>query len=176
MVLEDAMMHIVDSFIRETGSDRLVLTGGTALNALANMRLLEHFDEDYNARVTGRDTRLHLWVPPVPSDAGVTLGAAYAFTASAGARQGAPLRHAFYCGRGATTREMLSALKDADDLDWHVVGSTAERGGIEAVADLMADITARDGIIACRGPARRARARSAIARSSLTPAIRVRAN
>jgi carbamoyltransferase len=83
----------------------------------------------------------------VPSDAGVTLGAAYAFAASAGARPGAPLKHAFYCGRGATTREMLSALKDADDLAWHVVGSTAERGGIEAIADLMADITAWDGII-----------------------------
>jgi carbamoyltransferase len=147
MVLQDAMIHIVDGFIRETGGDRLVLTGGTALNALANMRLLEHFDEAYYARVMGRDTRLHLWVPPVPSDAGVTIGAAYAFAASAGARPGAPLQHAFYCGRGATTREMLSALKDADDLDWHVVGSTAERSSTEAIADLMADITARDGII-----------------------------
>ena len=35
--------HIVDWFIRGTGSDRLVLTGGTALNAVANMRLLENF-------------------------------------------------------------------------------------------------------------------------------------
>ncbi len=154
LVLEDAVMHIVDGFIRATGSDRLVLTGGTALNALANMRLLEHFDEAYYARVFGRDTRLHLWVPPVPGDAGTPLGAAYAFAASAGVQPGRPLQHAFYCGRGATTREMLSALKDADDLDWHVVGSTAERGGIDAIADLMAEITAKDGIIGIvQGPA-----------------------
>ncbi len=54
MVFEDALIHIIDHFIRTTGSDRLVLTGGTALNALANMRLLEHFDEDYYRRDLGR--------------------------------------------------------------------------------------------------------------------------
>ena len=43
MVFEDALIHIVDGFIRKTGSDRLVLTGGAALNAVANMRLLETF-------------------------------------------------------------------------------------------------------------------------------------
>jgi carbamoyltransferase len=42
---------------------------------------------------------------------------------------------------------MMSALKDADDLDWAVVGNTTEAGGIEAIADLMAEITAKDGII-----------------------------
>src|SRR5271166_5362056 len=38
MVFEDALTHIVDGCMRRTGSDRLVLTGGTALNAVANMR------------------------------------------------------------------------------------------------------------------------------------------
>ena len=47
MVYEDALIHIIDCLVRTTGSDRLVLTGGTALNALANMRLLEHFDAGY---------------------------------------------------------------------------------------------------------------------------------
>jgi carbamoyltransferase len=147
LVLEDALIHIVDGLIRESGSDQLVLTGGTALNALANMRLLERFDQRYYARTLNCDTRLHLWVPPVPGDAGVAIGAAYAFAASAGAPVGPQLEHAFYCGRGATTREMMSALKDADDLDWAVVGNTSEPGGIEAIADLMAEITAKDGII-----------------------------
>jgi len=40
MVFEDALVHVVDHFIRTTGSDRLVLTGGIALNALGNMRLV----------------------------------------------------------------------------------------------------------------------------------------
>jgi len=154
LVLEDALIHIVDGFIRESGSDRLVLTGGTALNALANMRLLEHFDENYYARTLNCETRLHLWVPPVPGDAGAPLGAAYAFAASVGASPGPALQHAFYCGRGATTREMLGALKNADDLDWAVVGNTSEPGGIEAIADLMATITAKDGIFGIvQGPA-----------------------
>ena len=86
MVFEDALIHIIDCLIRKTGSDRLVLTGGAALNAVANMRLLEKFDEDYYSRVVGRaTTQLHLWVPPVPGDAGATLGAAYAFAASSSA-------------------------------------------------------------------------------------------
>ena len=74
MVFEDALIHIVDCLIRTTGSDRLVLTGGAALNAVANMRLLEKFDESYYSRVLGRRTQLHLWVPPVPGDAGATVG------------------------------------------------------------------------------------------------------
>lgn len=154
MVLEDALVHIIDGFIRASGSDRLVLTGGIALNALANMRLLEHFDEDYYGRTLGCETRLHLWVPPVPGDAGTPVGAAYAFAASVGVSPGAPLKHAFYCGRSVNTREMLSALKDADDMEWAVVGNTAEPAGIEAIADLMAEITASDGIIGIvQGPA-----------------------
>ena len=90
LVFEDALFHMIDCFIRSTGCDRLVLSGGTALNALANMHLLERFDEDYYARVLDRRTRLHLWIPPTPGDAGVTLGAAYGFALSAGISPGAP--------------------------------------------------------------------------------------
>ena len=39
------MIHVVDHLLRITGANRLVLTGGVALNAIGNMRLLEHFDE-----------------------------------------------------------------------------------------------------------------------------------
>ena len=45
LVFEDAMIHVVDHLLRVTGASRLVLTGGVALNAVGNMRLLEHFDE-----------------------------------------------------------------------------------------------------------------------------------
>jgi carbamoyltransferase len=147
MVFEDALIHVVDCLIRSTGSNRLVLTGGAALNAVANMRLLESFDESYYRRVLGQATQLHLWVPPVPGDAGATLGAAYAFAASVGAGFGPPLKHAFYCGRASSIAEILAALKSAADLAWMIVGDASRRSGIDAIADLMAFITALDGII-----------------------------
>jgi carbamoyltransferase len=147
MVFEDSLIHIIDWLSRATGSDRLVLTGGAALNAVANMRLLEKFDERCYSRVVGRATQLHLWVPPVPGDAGATLGAVYAFAASVGAGFGPPLKHAFYCGRAASISEIFVALKSATDLAWTVVGNASHRSGIDAIADLMAFITARDGII-----------------------------
>ena len=124
-----------------------MLTGGAALNAVANMRLLETFDEAYYERVLARSGRLHLWVPPVPGDAGATLGAAYAFAASAGAGLGRPLQHAFYCGRAAKLNEILSVLQSATDLEWLAAGTAADPCGINAIADLMAFITARNGII-----------------------------
>ena len=149
-----ALFHIIDGLIRKTGSDRLVLTGGAALNAAANMRVLEHFDADYFGRVLKRPTRLHLWVPPVPGNAGVTVGAAYAFAAAAGARGGANLEHAFYCGRASRLSEILFALEAAADVDWIEIGDASRPAGVEAIADFMAFITARDGIIALfQGPA-----------------------
>ena len=154
MVFEDALIHIIDCLIRTTGSDRLVLTGGAALNALANMRLLEHFDAGYYERVLKRSTQLHLWVPPMPGDAGVTVGAAYAFAAAAGAGFGPTLEHAFYCGPAPSMSAIVAALNDAADLAWVGVGDASFRPGLEAIADLMAFITARDGIIAIfQGPA-----------------------
>jgi carbamoyltransferase len=154
MVFEDALVHIIDFLIRTTGSDRLVLTGGAALNAVANMRLLEHFDESYYDRVLQRSTRLHLWVPPVSGDAGVAMGAAYTFAAAGGAGAGRPMRHAFFCGRAPTASEIFAALNAAEDVAWICVGDTAAPAGTEAIADLMAFITARDGIVAIfQGPA-----------------------
>jgi carbamoyltransferase len=154
MVFEDALIHIIDCLIRTTGSDRLVLTGGAALNAVANMRLLEHFDAGYYDRVLNRSTQLHLWVPPVPGDAGVTVGAAYAFAAAAGAGFGSKLEHAFYCGRSSSMSAIVAALNDAADTAWVSVGDASSRPGLEAIADLMAFITAKDGIIAIfQGPA-----------------------
>jgi carbamoyltransferase len=154
MVFEDGLFHVVDGLIRTTGSNRLVLTGGAALNAAANMRLLEHFDAGYYGRVLKQSTRLHVWVPPVPGDPGVTVGAAYAFAAAAGAGCGPALQHAFYCGRASRMSEIRAALEGATDVDWTSVGDASQKSGIEAIADLMAFMTARDGIIAIfQGPA-----------------------
>ncbi len=154
MVFEDALFHVIDTFIRATTCDRLVLTGGAALNAAANMRVLEHFDAGYYRRVLQKSTRLHLWTPPVPGDAGVTPGAAYAFAAAAGVHFAPSLQHAFYCGRASRLSEIHAALDSADDIEWMSLGDASLQSVKEAIADLMAFITARDGVIALfQGPA-----------------------
>jgi carbamoyltransferase len=147
LVFEDAMIHVVDHLLRQTGSHRLVLTGGVALNALGNMRLLEYFDEAWFANNQGREARLHLWVPPVPGDAGVTIGAAWLFAHLAGAPRGAPLTHAFYCGEPPPRGEIEAALR-ADDVRSQQIGEVSTPEGRAAIADLMAFMVARDGVIA----------------------------
>src|SRR4051812_19594757 len=114
LVFEDAMIHVADHVLRLTGAHRLVLTGGVALNAVANMRLLEHFDEEWFAGAQGRKARLHLWVPPTPGDAGVPIGAAWLFAQLGGAPRGAPMTHAFYCGAPPLHDDIAAALGAAD--------------------------------------------------------------
>ncbi len=147
LVFEDAMIHVVDHLLRTTGANRLVLTGGVALNALGNMRLFEHFDEAWFAKNQSRKARLHLWVPPVPGDAGVTIGAAYLFAHLAGAPRGAPLTHAFYCGEPPARAEVETALA-SDDIASQRIGEISTGKGREDIADLMAFIVAKDGVIA----------------------------
>jgi len=147
MVLEDAMIHIVDHLLRVTGANQLVLSGGVALNALANMRLLEHFDEDWFARVQNRSARLQLWVPPTPSDPGVPIGAAWMLAHLAGASQGAPASHAFYCGMPPTRDDIVASLA-APDIASKPIGSVSTTEGRDAIADLMAYCVAEGGIIA----------------------------
>jgi carbamoyltransferase len=130
LVFEDALFHIVGHLIRTTGSRKLVLTGGTALNAIANMRLLDHFPG------------LHVWVPPVPGDAGVPVGAAYHFALANGASLGEPLRHAFHCGVVPTNAEIEAALRSAHDIGWERLDDTADR-----IADLLAFCVAQDGVL-----------------------------
>jgi carbamoyltransferase len=147
LVFEDAMIHVVDHLLRSTGANRLVLTGGVALNAVGNMRLLEHFDEAWFAKAQQRTARLHLWVPPVPGDPGVTIGAAWLFAHLAGAPRGAPMTHAFYCGTAPTRQDIVSAL-EADDIASRRIGDISTAEGLEAIADLMAFMVAQSGVIA----------------------------
>jgi carbamoyltransferase len=153
LVFEDAMIHVVDHLLRSTGANRLVLTGGVALNAIGNMRLLEHFDEEWFAKAQQRKARLHLWVPPTPGDAGVTIGAAWLLAHLAGAPRGAPMTHAFYCG-GSPSRGDIATALEADDIASLRIGELSTPDGRDAVADLMAFIVARNGVIALyQGPA-----------------------
>ncbi|SDP44841.1 carbamoyltransferase [Afipia sp. GAS231] len=147
LVFEDAMIHVTDHLLRVTGASRLVLTGGVALNAIGNMRLLEHFDEGWFAQAQQRKARLHLWVPPVPGDPGVTIGAAWLFAHLASAPRGAPMTHAFHCGLPPSADDITSALK-ADDIASERIGDVSTPQGRDAIADLMAFMVAQGGVIA----------------------------
>lgn len=147
LVFEDAMIHVVDHLLRVTGANRLVLTGGVALNAVGNMRLLQHFDETWFASAQQRNTRLHLWVPPVPGDPGVTIGAAWLFAHLAGAPRGPAMTHAFYCGLPPAHADIAAAL-NADDIASQPIGDVKTSQGCDAIADLMAFIVAQNGIVA----------------------------
>ncbi len=148
MVFEDALAHIVEHLIRQTGSHRLVLTGGTALNCVANMRLLESFDERWYERQLGRsDTFLQLWVPPTPGDAGTPVGAAYAFAMKAGARPGPSLQHAFYCGLAPASSQIRAAVGAEPTLGSMPLGDCSEPQRRAQVADLLAHALAEDRIV-----------------------------
>jgi carbamoyltransferase len=135
LVFEDALFHIIGHLMRTTGSNRLVLTGGTALNAIANMRLMDHFKG------------LHVWVPPVSGDAGVAAGAAYQFALANGATFGARLHHAFYGGAAPSGDAIAVALRRIDEIAWVELGTTSDRAGRERIADLLALCIARDGVL-----------------------------
>jgi carbamoyltransferase len=147
LVFEDAMVHVVDHLLRITRANRLVLTGGVALNALGNMRLLEHFDETWFSKFQHRKATLHLWVPPTPGDPGVIIGAAWLFAHLAGAPRGAPISHAFYCGTSPNREEIAAALQ-ADDIASQTIGNISTPDGRDAIADLMAFMVAQNGVIA----------------------------
>ena len=148
LVFEDVLFHVVEHLIRTTRSSKLVLTGGIALNATANMRLLEHYDEAFYERYLGRkNTRLHLWVPPTPGDAGVTMGAAYHFAMAQGVAPGEPLQHAFFCGAPPKALEIEAALGAGTDLGKIPLGDVAAPGRREVVADLLAYLISQDGVV-----------------------------
>ena len=147
LVFEDAVFHVVEHLIRSTGSQRLVMSGGTALNCLASMRLLEHFDQAWYRRNLGRDGRLELWVPPTPGDAGIPAGAAYAFALAAGAVPGEPLRHAFLCGDAPDSGEIEQALDRSEDVGFERVGEVRTTAGRRRVADLLARLVAHDAVV-----------------------------
>jgi carbamoyltransferase len=155
LVFEDALFHIVQHLIRSTRSTQLVLTGGAALNCVANMLLLEHFNAEWYERSLGmKGVTLHLWVPPVPGDMGVAIGAAYHFAALAGARPGPPMEHAFYCGVSPQQSEINATLQETADVQSMPLGNIHDPAECERIADLMAYIVSCDGIIGIyQGPA-----------------------
>jgi carbamoyltransferase len=147
MLFEDVVFHVVGHFIRETGSRKLILSGGCALNCVANMKLLDRFDGAFYQRYIGERARLHLWIPPTPSDQGVVPGAAFNFAMSHGAEPGPPLQHAFYCGTEPRSADIRDALRQAPEIQHFEIGTMSSDGRHEELADFAAYVVSQDGIL-----------------------------
>ncbi|KAK6987668.1 Carbamoyltransferase-domain-containing protein [Favolaschia claudopus] len=147
MVFEDGIFHIVDHLIRSTQSDQLVLGGGSALNGIANMKLLEHFDCEWYKRNFGKDTCLKLWIPPTTGDAGVTMGAAYSLALRADVPCGPNLQHAAYCGIAPTAHAIQRALDNEPEVKSLRLGNVTNDTDRKKVADLMAFIVSQNGVL-----------------------------
>ncbi|MCP2243371.1 carbamoyltransferase family protein [Lentzea aerocolonigenes] len=122
--LEESILSLASLARRLTGENRLVMAGGVALNCAANGRLQRSglFQE--------------VWVPPVPNDAGVSLGAALVVDRET---RGAPvtasrLTHAFW----APTMPSLDA-QALQQLDSFEIEQHDETSLVEAVARHLAD-------------------------------------
>ncbi len=98
---EDAVLHIVRSMETRTRSRNLCISGGVALNCVANARIL-------------RDTEFkRVWVPPCASDTGAPLGSAlYHWHHTLGQPRRMEMTHAFY-GTSYTDEQIVLALKEA---------------------------------------------------------------
>lgn len=115
--LERAVLRLVEHYGRSQRLTRVCLAGGVALNCLMNQKIREH------AAVEA------VYVPPVASDAGLSLGAAY-LTAQARGDRPAPLAHAYW-GPAYSDAE-IQAVLDRAQAEYR---STADPAG--AAAELL---------------------------------------
>jgi carbamoyltransferase len=98
---EEALLHITRELYRVHKNKNLVISGGVALNCVANARILR--DTDFE----------RVWVPPVASDTGVCFGSAlYHWHNTLGNKRDFELTHAFY-GKDYSDAEVTSALDAA---------------------------------------------------------------
>jgi carbamoyltransferase len=99
VVLEEVLLDLCRWLYARTGSSRLALAGGVALNCVANTRLLDEgpFEE--------------IWVQPAAGDSGTALGAALTVAADAGDDL-VPMTTAAL-GRGWRDEQIESALNTA---------------------------------------------------------------
>ena len=97
--VEETMLHVVRALSKRHKSRNLCLTGGVALNCVANALILR--DTDYRS----------VWVPPCASDSGAPLGSAlWHYHQTLGKQRTFQLRHAFH-GIGYNESEIVEALR-----------------------------------------------------------------
>jgi carbamoyltransferase len=100
-VTEEIVLHLVRALTKKHGVRKLCLSGGVALNCVANARILEQTDIE------------RLWVPPCASDTGAPLGSAlWHYHQTLGHGRGFELKHALY-GKAYSDEEIVKALDDA---------------------------------------------------------------
>lgn len=122
-VTEETILHIAEALARQFPSRNLVITGGVALNCVAN------------ARVAASGMFERVWVPPIASDTGAPLGSAlWHYHQTSGFSRGFVLDRASF-GRQYDELEIEKAL-DAAGLAYERM---SERGLIERVAADLAD-------------------------------------
>ena len=97
--LEQAALRLIEYYTASSGIRRVCLAGGVALNCLMNQRIRES------------EWVRELYVPPICSDAGLALGAAYLYSRAFGETP-APLRHAYW-GPEFSCDEVRSVLDGA---------------------------------------------------------------
>ncbi len=104
-VTEEAIIHVVRRLEKQTPSRNLCITGGVALNCVANARIL-------------RDTAFErVWVPPCASDTGAPLGSAlWHAHQTLGLPRGPEMTHAFF--GAAYSDDAIEAALRAAGLTW----------------------------------------------------------
>lgn len=146
MVFEDGFAHILDFLIKKTNSNKLVLTGGAALNCISNMRMLKSFDNTYYQRYIGVNKTLEMWVPPVPSDCGVALGAPFQFAMQNGAPSKNNFASPYLVGNGPSLEEIESALSSSPSIKSAQILDLNTPSELEKLAEFMVDIVEDDGV------------------------------
>ncbi len=103
-LFEDGVAHVLDHWLAATGARRFVWTGGTALNCVASLSLMERY----------ADRGIELWVPPFPGDNGIAAGSALRLAWKTGlVKHVRPLEHAFLGGGQIQTADIESAVRAA---------------------------------------------------------------
>ncbi len=87
-------------------------------------------------------------MPPVPNDAGVTIGAAYMGAYLAGYGLGSAVEHAFYCGMPPAENAIRAALAASPDVEWLELAPADGDQARARYADFMAFMTAQDAVFA----------------------------
>ena len=122
-VTEEVVLHIVRSLLRTFPERDLCMSGGVALNCVANAKVLEETDVR------------RLWVPPCASDTGAPLGSTlWHHHMQLGHRRQFELKHAYY-GLAFTERDIQRSL-DAAGLQY---ARCAEPDLLRRVARDLAD-------------------------------------
>lgn len=107
-ITEETILHIVRALSKRHPSRNLCLTGGVALNCVANARILR--DTDYRS----------VWVPPCASDSGAPLGSTlWHHHQTLGQPRRFELTHAFY-GTHYSDAQIMRALESAELAYWRL--------------------------------------------------------